>query len=114
SELREYLNEASSSAQKAAALDRMVTIGSPSDYEEYVDHYGSRSDASESIIRSTLAESLSKNNPLLKAADIDNIRNGQMGKQIYDANGNTVDSDGNPLGKNASTLAETVKNNVGA
>lgn len=114
SQLTSYLERASSSAQKAAALDRMVTIGDPGDYEKYINDYASRSGEDESIIRSTLADSLAKNNPLLRAADLDNIRNGQLGQQRYNTAGGTTDENGNPLGKNAATLSEMVKNNVGS
>lgn len=96
-----------SPAQKAAALERMVKISDADTYEEYIDKYGSSTESSDAIIRSTLGEALAHNGPgWLKGSDIDNIKNGQMGKQ-------RLDKDGKPIGNpNAKNLAELAKNNA--
>lgn len=95
-----------SAAQKAAALDRIVKIGDPGDYEKYVDSYGSDSSNKNAIVRSTLADSIANNGPgWLKSSDIDNIRNGNMGKDQRDASGKVI-------GTNASSLADVARNNA--
>jgi hypothetical protein len=84
----------SSSASKAAALDRLIKISKPSEYDKYVNQYGNDKSEGSSVIRSTMAQSLAANGPkFLKASDIDNLQTGSLGgAKLQDIAGRNVAS----------------------
>lgn len=102
----------SSAAKKAAALERMVQIGKPADYESAVNQYGHDTNPDNSIIRKTLARSLGENGPqFLKASDLDAIKSGNLGS-LKDANGTALrDASGKEISK---TLNDIARINVGS
>jgi len=76
-------DKSSSDTKKAAALERLVAIGSMSSIEKAVNEHGSSGESN--VITRSLANALSQNGPpFLKKADIDNIGRGQMGQAVID------------------------------
>ena len=59
-----------------------------------------------------MKESLGKNNPTLRAADLDNIGRGQLGKQRQNPDGTMAVDDNNRPIHNASTLGQMVSQNA--
>jgi hypothetical protein len=77
-----------SNATKAAALERLVSVGGMKSIQEAVNTVG-KSGKSD-IMTKTLANALQKDGPqFLKAPDIDNIRNGKLGSSFIDTEGKT-------------------------
>ena len=92
-----------SHAMKAAALERLVKIGSMDSIEKAVDTFGKSGESN--IMTKSLANALREDGPgFLKAADIDNIGRGQMGRQFTQADGST--------GTVAASLAEMTAKNL--
>lgn len=86
-DLLEGKNGPQSAAMQAAALERLVKVGSMKSIEKAVDTYGGSGESN--IQTRSLANALKDNGPeFLKAADIDNIGRGQMGATYTDAQGN--------------------------
>ncbi|MDB5168034.1 MAG: hypothetical protein JWO55_292 [Candidatus Saccharibacteria bacterium] len=77
--------EASNSPAKiAAAIERLVDVGSTEDVAKVVDKVGTEPQGENiSIVNRILAESLAKSGPqFLKASDHDNIRRGMLGQRV--------------------------------
>lgn len=107
-ELNDVLNERGgpqSSAMKAAALERLVRVGGMESIEKAVDKFGKSGESN--IMTKSLANALKDDGPgFLKAADIDTIGRGQMGKEYTKADG-TKDTA-------AASLAKMTANNLAA
>lgn len=81
---------ANSDAKVAAALERLVKVGSTQSIQDAVNLHTNNGTGS-SVITKSLANSLAADGPqFLKASDIDNIARGQLGSTQRDANGNAV------------------------
>lgn len=77
-----------SNATKAAALERLVSVGGMKSIQEAVNTVGASGESN--IMTKTLANALQKDGPqFLKAPDIDNIRNGKLGSTFVDTDGKT-------------------------
>lgn len=77
-----------SNATKAAALERLVSVGGMKSIQEAVNSVGASGESN--IMTKTLANALQKDGPqFLKAPDIDNIRNGKLGSSFVDVEGKT-------------------------
>lgn len=95
SALTDIMNDSNASgAKKAAALDRMITIGDPvsiengkdTGYARYVNAYGKDKSEDGAVIRSTMASALKENGPKsIKSSDLDAIRTGTMGQDTLES-----------------------------
>ena len=94
-----------SNAMKAAALERLVKVGSMDSIEKAINTVGKSGESN--VMTRSLANALRDDGPgFLKAADIDNIGRGQMGATYTDAQGNTKQV--------ASSLEQMVGENLAA
>lgn len=79
-----------SDAKVAAALERLVKVGSTESIQNAVDRH-TNNGTGPSVVTKSLANALAADGPqFLKASDIDNIARGQLGKTRKDANGNSI------------------------
>ncbi|MDB5163222.1 MAG: hypothetical protein JWN28_830 [Candidatus Saccharibacteria bacterium] len=86
-----------SQARTAALLDRMIKIGSPDNYQKYVNKYSTDKDPANSVLRQSISGSLRENGPqFLKASDLDDIASGNLvqknekGEVILDSTGQPI------------------------
>ena len=90
---------------KAAALERLVQIGSMDSIAAAVDQVGASGESN--VMTKSLASALQKDGPgVFKASDIDNIARGQLGQTVTDVRGNQVQI--------ASSMQEIAETNVAA
>lgn len=89
------------SAQRAAALEKLMKVGGPEDYEEFVHTFSKDSSVDSRIIRQKMAEGLGDSG-MFKGSQIAQLASGQ-----YEFGG--VDEKGN---KNAVDMSEMVADNV--
>lgn len=81
SELQNRIDSKSTpDAVKAASIARLTQIGSPKDYEKYVNQFGNDTSEKTRMVRHALASGLANNGQqFLKATDLDSIKNGGLG-----------------------------------
>ncbi|HMH69787.1 MAG TPA: hypothetical protein VK502_00140 [Candidatus Saccharimonadales bacterium] len=88
--LKNVIANSKSDTEKAAAIERLMKVGSAEEKAEVVDQFGGN--GKNDVINKTLANSLREDGPgFLKASDIDNIGRGKGGKMADIASKNIED-----------------------
>ena len=99
--LKDVIANSKSDTEVAAAIERLVQVGTTRDVADVVDKYGGN--GKNDVINKTLANSLAKDGPgFLKKSDIDNIGRGQLGQ---------VDSAGRQI---SSSMGQIATKNISA